>query len=92
MKIRKESGEIIEVQYIDGILVSLKSFENNSAPCSHCAFFDKYNLECTISKNRIKECKIEEGTKKGWNTLEYVATPLKENDKIISYEDEDNNS
>lgn len=88
MKIRKENGEIINAKYIDGILVSLKSFEDNSAPCSHCAFFDKPNLECIISKNRIKECKMEEGTKKGWNTLEYVATSLKEKDTIISCEDD----
>lgn len=50
----------------------LKFFENNSAPCSHCAYFDKSQLKCVFPEEKSKECKSEQGTEKGWNTLEYV--------------------
>lgn len=82
MKIKK-NGKIIEVQLIDGVLVSLKPFENNSAPCSHCAFFNKYKLECIFPKDKLKECKLEQGTKNGWNTLEYTTLVLRTGDEII---------
>jgi hypothetical protein len=90
MKIKK-NGEIIEAQYINETLVSLKPFENNSAPCSHCAFLDKFKLECTFPKDKVKECKFEQGTERGWNTLEYTLLILRKSDEIIK-DNKDNNS
>jgi len=82
MKIKK-NGKIIEAQLIDGVLVSLKPFENNSAPCSKCAFWNVYELKCTFPKDKLKECKREKGTTHGWNTLEYTTIVLRTGDEII---------
>ena len=65
MKIKKENGEIIEAHYINGKLVTLVPFVNNSAPCSNCALWNAYELKCTFPKDKTKECKIEEGTWQG---------------------------
>lgn len=72
MKIKKEDGRIIEAHYINGKLVTLVPFVNNSAPCSKCALWNAYELKCTFPKDKTKECKREKGTLRGWNTLEYV--------------------
>ena len=88
MKIKKENGEIIEAHYINGKLVTLVPFVNNSAPCSNCALWNAYELKCTFPKDKTKECKIEEGTLRGWNTLEYVIPISSAKDEIISCEDD----
>ena len=84
MKIRKRDGKIIEVHIINKKFVTLKDFKNNSSPCSNCALFDGYQLECTFPKDKVKECKFEQETDKGWNTLEYVEDFHDPKDEIIT--------
>ena len=50
----------------------LELFENNSAPCSYCHFLERPSLKCTFPDGNKKECEFKKGTKKGWNTFEYV--------------------
>lgn len=83
MKIRKSDGKIIEVHIINKKFVKLESFENNSAPCSNCVFFDKYQLKCVFPEDKTKECDVKQGTDKGWNTLEYVEDFEEPKDEII---------
>lgn len=44
-------------------------FPDNSAPCSHCVFFEP--LICKHPDKDNKHCSQEIGTTKGWNTVEY---------------------
>ena len=83
MKIKKADGRIIEAHFIGGELVSLVNFENNSAPCSNCHFFNLYQLKCVFPEDRQKECKIEQGTTNGWNTTEYIQVLDEAKDEII---------
>lgn len=83
MKIKKETGRIIEAHYIGGTLVSLVPFKNTSAPCGNCHFFDNYQLKCVFPGDKSKECKVEEGSIHGWNTIEYVPVFLEVKDEII---------
>jgi hypothetical protein len=59
--------EIINNEYY-----KLELFENNSAPCSYCHFLERPSLKCTFPDGNKKECEFKKGTKKGWNTFEYV--------------------
>ena len=52
----------------DGLEFEL--YENNSAPCSKCYFFNFGTLSCALDP-AMRECIQEQGTKNGWNTLEY---------------------
>lgn len=57
---------------INNKLYELRSFISNSAPCSKCAFLERKNLSCTFPKEYAKCCSIGKGTRKGWDTREYV--------------------
>lgn len=84
MVIHRKNGEVLEANLINGELVTLKQFKNNSAPHSKCAFFkmtpDK--VECTFPKDLIKKCQIQKGVHNGWDTIEYVRTYIGVEDSI----------
>lgn len=46
-------------------------------------FFDNYQLKCVFPGDKSKECKVEEGSIHGWNTIEYVPVFLEVKDEII---------
>lgn len=47
-------------------------FVDNSAPCSHCVYLKRATLECEFPEGYKKECSVNSGRTKGWNTIEYV--------------------
>lgn len=59
-----------KTRVIKGMQLELKYLEDNSAPCAHCAF---YSIgKCVFPKKEEKECTQTRGTRKGWNTEEYI--------------------
>ena len=64
----------METENINGTDYTLKLFVDNSAPCSKCAFFQRYPLKCGFPEDYTKKCKCTLGTTHGWNTLEYIPT------------------
>lgn len=58
---------------IRGRKYELTYHQDNSAPCSKCAFWN--NMKCRFPKNRKRGCIINQGTSKGWNTYEYHEIP-----------------
>lgn len=53
----------------------LRFYEDNSAPCSKCAFFNRETLGCRLPMGVTAECNRVGGTHTGWNTLEYRVIP-----------------
>ena len=84
MVIHRKNGEVLEANLINGELVTLKQFKNNSAPHSKCAFFKMTpgKVECTFPKDLTKKCQIQKGTYNGWDTTEYVKTYIGIEDSI----------
>lgn len=61
-----------EVEIINGKRYFLKYVEDNSAPCSNCAFFNRGSGDICKHPNKSQRmCYNEIGTNKGWNTMEY---------------------
>lgn len=71
-----EFEDLNKTENINGTDYTLKLFVDNSAPCSKCAFFQRYSLRCSFPKDYTKKCKSTLGTTHGWNTLEYVLTSV----------------
>lgn len=60
---------------IRGRKYELTYHQDNSAPCSKCAFWDSWNVKCRFPKNRRRGCRIDIGTHKGLDTYEYQEIP-----------------
>lgn len=62
---------------IKGRKYELIYHQDNSAPCSKCAFWDVAwkKVKCRFPKNRKRGCIINTGTFKGWDTYEYQEIP-----------------
>ena len=60
---------------IKGRKYELTYHQDNSAPCSYCAFWDFMKVKCRFPKNRKRGCRMDTGTSKGWDTYEYQEIP-----------------
>lgn len=54
---------------VKGVKYELVYTQDNSAPCSKCAFF--YDLRCKFPKSYKRRCSRTQGCSKGWDTYEY---------------------
>lgn len=66
---------------IRGRKYELTYYQDNSAPCSKCAFWN--NMKCRFPKTRKRGCVINQGTSKGWNTYEYQEIPNEQKISIV---------
>jgi len=64
----------------------LRFYEDNSVPCSKCAFFNRDTLGCKLPIGVTAECQRVEGTHNGWNTLEYRVIPMQSSYPILKEE------
>lgn len=73
--------EVFDVEKIQGMNVTLKCFDNTSAPHSHCVFFNKSSFKCDFPQDKEKKCTFTESKMCGWDTKEYIKVDVPE--KVI---------